>query len=172
MGNSKREAQREQPSQTKNQEEKMALNINAFSPFSIRSAFDNSFFSNRWNDDWMAPMRNLDNQFKEFRSLFNKEEAKVEEDNTRMEARIDASEYKPEELKVSVQSGRLLVEGRHEEKKEDGGGYIQRSLSRSYTLPKEAEADKMVSNLSSEGILVITTPKSAPALTDATHEAK
>merc|ERR1711963_349497 len=127
-------------SQTKNQEEKMALNINTFSPFSMRSAFGNSFFSNRWNDDWMVPMRNLDNQFKE--------------------------------LKVSVQSGRLLVEERHEEKKEDGSGYIQRSFSRSYTLPKEAEADKMVSNLSSEGILVITTPKSAPALTDATHEAK
>merc|ERR1712004_493316 len=106
----------------------MALNINTFSPFSMRSAFDNSFFSNRWNDDWMVPSRNLDNQFKEFRSLFNKEEAKVEEDNHRME------------LKVSVQSGRLLVEGRHEEKKEDGGGYIQRSFSRRYTLPKEAEA--------------------------------
>merc|ERR1711944_45315 len=114
-------------SQTKNQEEKMALNINTFSPFSMRSAFDNSFFSNRWNDDWMVPMRNLDNQFKEFRSLFNNEEAKVEED-TRMEVSIDASEYKPEELKVSVQSGRLLVEGRHEEKKEDGSGYIQELL--------------------------------------------
>merc|ERR1712107_232267 len=74
------------------------------------------------------------------------------------------------ELKVSVQSGRLLVEGRHEEKKDDGSGYVQRSFSRRYTLPKEAEADKMVSNLSSEGILVITTSKSAPALTDATHE--
>merc|ERR1712107_48666 len=142
MGIQKREAQREQPSQTKNQGEKMALNINSFSPFSMRSAFDNSFFSNRWNDDWMVASRNLDNPFKEFRSLFNK----VEEDNTRMEVRIDASEYKPEELKVSVQSGRLLVEGRHEEKKEDGSGYIQRSFSRSYTLPKEAEADKMVSN--------------------------
>merc|ERR1712107_47265 len=104
------------PSQTKNQEEKMALNINTFSPFSMRSGFDDSFFSNRWNNDWMVSSRNLDNQFKEFRSLFNKEEAKVEEDNTRMEARIDASEYKPEELKVSVQSGRLIVEGRHEEK--------------------------------------------------------
>merc|ERR1712107_365184 len=146
----------EYPSQTKNQE-KMALNINTFSPFSMRSGFDDSFFSNRWNDDWMVPMRNLDNQFKEFRSLVNKEEAKVEEDNTRMEVRIDASEYKPEELKVSVQSGRLLVEGRHDEKKEDGGGYIQRSFLRSYTLPKEAEADKMVSNFSSEGILVIHT---------------
>merc|ERR1712211_90339 len=72
------------------------------------------------------------------------------EDNTRMEVRIDASEYKPEDLKVSVQSGRLLVEGRHEGKKEDGSGYIQRSFSRRYTLPKEVEADKMVSNLSSE----------------------
>merc|ERR1711874_373265 len=154
MGIQKREAQREQPAKPKTKEEKMALNINTFSPFSMRSAFDNSFFSNRWNDDWMVPSRNLDNQFKELRSLFNKEEAKVEEDNTRMEVRIDASEYKPEE------------------KKEDGSGYIQRSFSRSYTLPKEAEADKMVSNLSSEGILVITTPKSAPALTDATHEAK
>merc|ERR1712012_1430245 len=172
MGIQKRESQREQPSQTKNQEEKMALNINTFSPFSMRSAFDDSFFSNRWNNDWMVPSKNLDSQFKEFRSLFNKEEAKVEEDNTRVEVRIDASEYKPEELRVSVQSGRLLVEGRNEEKKEDGSGTIQRSFSRSYTLPKEAEADKMVSNLSSEGILVITTPKSAPALADATHEAK
>merc|ERR1712107_848566 len=108
MGNSKAIISEKYPSQTKNQEEKMALNINTFSPFSMRSAFDNYFFSNRWNDDWMVPSRNLDNQFKELRSLFNKDEAKVE-------VRIDASEYKPEELKVSVQSGRLLVEGRHEE---------------------------------------------------------
>merc|ERR1712012_194382 len=172
MGNSKARSSERTTKPNQKPRRKDALNINTFSPFSMRSAFDNSFFSNRWNDDWMVPMRNLDNQFKEFRSLFNKEEAKVEEDNSRMEVRIDASEYKPEVLKVSVQSGRLLVEGRHEEKKEDGSGYVQRSFSRRYTLPKEAEADKMVSNLSSEGILVITTPKSAPALTDATHEAK
>merc|ERR1711944_308115 len=56
-------------SQTKNQEEKMALNINTFSPFSMRSAFDDSFFSNRWNNDWMVSSRNLDNQFKEFGSF-------------------------------------------------------------------------------------------------------
>merc|ERR1712107_904663 len=53
----------------KTKEEKMALNINTFSPSSMRSSFDNSFFSNRWNDDWMVPSRNLDNQFKEFRSF-------------------------------------------------------------------------------------------------------
>merc|ERR1712211_199230 len=142
MGNSKARISERTTKPNHKPREKMALNINTFSPFSMRSAFDNSLFSKRWNDDWRGPSKNLDSQFKEFRSLFNKEEAKVEEDNTRMEVRIGASEYKPEELRVSVQSGRLLVEGRHEEKKEDGGGYIQRSFLRSYTLPKEAEADK------------------------------
>merc|ERR1712107_650005 len=69
-------------------------------------------------------------------SPFSKEEAKVEEDNTRMEVRINASEYKPEELKVSVQPGRLIVEGRHEEKKEDGSGYIQRSSQGATPCPR------------------------------------
>merc|ERR1712213_245933 len=53
-----------------------------------------------------------------------------------MEVNINASEYKPEEMKVSVQSGQLLVEGKHEEKKEDGSAYVMRSFSRSYTLPR------------------------------------
>ena len=146
----------------------MALNINTFSPFSMRSAFDDSFFKSSWEDGWMIPSRSqmLQTPFKEFKSMFNEEETKMNEDDAKMEVRIDASEYKPEELKVSVQSGRLLVEGKHEEKKQDGSAYVQKSFSRSYTLPKEAQADQMVSNLSSEGVLVITTPKIASALTN------
>ena len=144
----------------------MTLNLNAISPFSMRSVFDDSFFKTSWEDGWMIPSRNqfLRNPFKEFKSMFNEEQTKVDEDDVKMELRINASDYKPEELKVSVQSGRLLVEGKHEEKKEDGSAYIQKSFSRSFTLPKEAEADKIVSNLSSEGVLVITAPKSAPAI--------
>merc|ERR1712077_85159 len=101
---------------------KMALNINTFSPFSMRSAFDDSFFKSSWEDGWMIPSRSqmLQTPFKEFKSMFNEEETKMNEDDAKMEIRIDASEYKPEELKVSVQSGRLLVEGKHEEKKDDG----------------------------------------------------
>merc|ERR1712077_182702 len=153
---------------------KMALNINTFSPFSMRSAFDDSFFKSSWEDGWMIPSRSqmLQTPFKEFKSMFNEEETKMNEDDAKMEVRIDAYEYKPEELKVSVQSGRLLVEGKHEEKKEDGNAYVKRSFSRSYTLPKEAQADQMVSKLSSEGFLVITTPKSAPALTNETRKEK
>merc|ERR550525_1765876 len=109
----------------------------------------------------MIPSRN---PFKEFKSMFNEEQTKVDEDDVKMELRINASDYKPEELKVSVQSGRLLVEGKHEEKKEDGSAYVQKCFYRSFTLPKEAEADKIVSNLTSEGVLVVTAPKSAPTI--------
>merc|ERR1712079_929593 len=158
----------ESPQQTTKQNPKqsqgrsMALNTNTFTPLSMRSAFDDPFFKNSWQDGWM-----IQNPFMEFKSMFNEEkEAKVDEDDTKMEVRIDASEYKPEELKVSVESGRLHVEGKHEERKEDGTAYVQKRFSRSYTLPKEAQADQMVSNLSSEGVLLITTPKSAPAITN------
>ena len=141
----------------------MTLNLNAISPLTMRSVFDDSFLKTSWEDGWMIPSRN---PFKEFQSMFNEEQTKVDEDDVKMELRINASDYKPEELKVSVQSGRLLVEGKHEEKKEDGSAYVQKSFSRSFTLPKEAEADKIVSNLSSEGVLVVTAPKtkSAPAI--------
>merc|ERR1712018_528834 len=150
---------------TNNPRRKMALYINTFSPFSMRSPFDDAFFKGSWDDGWMIPSRGQ-NPFKEFQTMFNEEGTKVDEDETKMEARINASEYKPEELKVSVQSGRLLVEGKHEEKKEDGNAYVKRSFSRSYTLPKEAQAYQMVSKLSSEGVLVIITPKTAPAITN------
>ena len=139
----------------------MTLNLNAISPLTTRSVFDDSFLKTSWEDGWMIPSRS---PFKEFKSMFNEEQTKVDEDDVKMELRINASDYKPEELKVSVQSGRLLVEGKHEEKKEDGSAYVQKSFSRSFTLPKEAEADKIVSNLSSEGVLVVTAPKSAPAI--------
>merc|ERR1712107_219273 len=99
MGKFKSENLRENNQAKQKTKKKRWPSTSTPSLLSMRSAFDDSFFSNRWNNDWMVSSRNLDNQFKEFRSLFNKEVAKVEEDNARMEVRIDASEYKPEELK-------------------------------------------------------------------------
>merc|ERR1739842_169856 len=167
MGIQTRKALNKHLKETQNKR-KMALNSNTFSPFILRSSFDDSFFKSSWEDGWMSPSRSqmLQNPFKGFKSMFNEEETKVDEDEAKMEVRINAAEYKPEELKVSVQSGRLLVEGKHEEKKEDGSAYVQRSFTRIYTLPKEAQADQMVSQLSSEGVLLITAPKSASAITN------
>merc|ERR1712018_171833 len=116
---------------TNNPRRKMALYINTFSPFSMRSPFDDAFFKSSWDDGWMIPSRGQ-NPFKEFQTMFNEEGTKVDEDETKMEVRINASEYKPEELKVSVQSRQLLVEGKHEEKKKDGSAYVKR-VSRGVT---------------------------------------
>jgi len=85
---------------------------------------------------------------------------KLEENDDKLELKLDASKYKPEELKVSVDHGMILVEGKHEEKAEDGHIMVSRQFSRKYSLPAGARAEDVVSNLSEEGVLVITAHKS------------
>merc|ERR1711868_59550 len=43
--------------------------------------------------------------------------------------------------------------------KEDGSKMVSRMFSRKYTLPPAAKSEEVVSNLSSDGVLVITAPK-------------
>merc|ERR1712156_651729 len=55
-------------------------------------------------------------------------------------------------------------EGKHEEKAEDGSKMVSRMFSRKYSLPPNAQADQVASNLSSDGVLVVTAPKKALAI--------
>merc|ERR1711902_22268 len=84
---------------------------------------------------------------------------RVKEDESKMEVSLDTSQYRPDELKVMVNDGVLTVEGKHEEKAEDGSKMVSRMFSRKYTLPPSAKSEEVVSNLSSDGVLVITAPK-------------
>merc|ERR1711971_498746 len=86
MGLHKRKAYRKQQKQNprKSQGSNMALYTNTFSPFRMSNTFNDSFFKSSWQDGWM-----IQNPFKEFKSMFNEEEeAKVNEDETKMEVRI------------------------------------------------------------------------------------
>merc|ERR1711915_953023 len=87
----------------------------------------------------------------------------TKEDDTKMEVSLDTAQYRPDELKITVDKGVVCVEGRHEEKAEDGSKMVSRSFSRKYTLPKDAKAEDVVSNLSSDDVLVITAPKNVAA---------
>merc|ERR1712173_460834 len=80
---------------------------------------------------------------------------RVKEDDAKMEVSLDTSQYRPDELKVSIDKGVVTVEGQHEEKAEDGS----KMVSRKFTLPEDAKPEDVVSNLSSDGVLVITAPK-------------
>merc|ERR1711983_227920 len=125
----------------------------------------------RWENGWMFPRRwmlpalNTDfpNNMDIFKSKDN-EVIRVKEDDTKMEVSLDTSQYRPAELKVMVNDGVLTVEGKHEEKAEDGSKMVSRMFSRKYTLPADAKSEGVASNLSSDGVLVITAPKKQLAI--------
>ena len=88
---------------------------------------------------------------------------RVKEDDTKFEVSLVTHEFRPDELKVNVNNNVLTVEGKHEEKSEDGANFTARQFFRRYTLPRGCEAATINSNLSSDGVLMITPPKN-PAL--------
>merc|ERR1712133_269982 len=120
----------------------------------------------RYENGWMFPRRwmlpGLNPEMTTGLDLFktkDNDEIRVKEDESKMEVSLDTSQYRPDELKVMVNDGVLSVEGKHEEKAEDGSKMVSRMFSRKYTLPPSAKSEEVVSNLSSDGVLVITAPK-------------
>jgi len=81
------------------------------------------------------------------------------EDEGKMEVSLDTSGYKPEELRVQVSDGSLKVEGKHEEKSEEGHTMVSRQFTKCYSLPQGAKKEDIVSNLSEDGVMIITVPK-------------
>merc|ERR1719493_333750 len=121
----------------------------------------------RWENGWRFPRRwmlpalntDLPANMDIFKDKDN-EVIRVKEDETKMEVSLDTSQYRPDELKVMVNDGVLTVEGKHE----DGSKMVSRMFSRKYTLPADAKSEEVASNLSSDGVLVITAPKKQLAI--------
>merc|ERR1711922_71719 len=135
-----------------------------------RMMLDRQTSLDKWENGWMFPRRwmlpSLKNEFKDM-NLFQSKDSeviRVKEDDSKMEVSLDTSQYRPDELSVSVSGGVVSVEGKHEEKAEDGSNMVSRQFARKYTLPNGAHPEDVVSNLSSDGVLVITAKRSPPAI--------
>merc|ERR1719220_3396623 len=76
-----------------------------------------------------------------------------------MEVKLDTSGYKPDELKVEIKGGELCVEGKHEERSQSGEVMVSRQFSRRFGLPQNVKKEDIVSNLSQDGVMVVTMPK-------------
>merc|ERR1739847_133553 len=126
---------------------------------SNESAADNRIMLDRqtsmgkWENGWMFPRRwmlpSLKNEFKNM-NLFQSKDSeviRVKEDDNKMEVSLDTSQYRPDELSVSVSNGLVTVEGKHEEKAEDGSKMVSRQFVRKYTLPRGATPENVNSNL-------------------------
>lgn len=86
------------------------------------------------------------------------EENTVRTDRDRYEICLQVKHYGPEEISVKVIGGCIVVEGKHEEKKDDVG-YVSRQFLRRYPIPEGCFMDKINSRLSSDGLLFITVPR-------------
>merc|ERR1719244_2151646 len=84
---------------------------------------------------------------------------RIVDDGTKLEISLDTTGYKPDELKVSAGQGMICVEGKHKEKSEAGQVMVARQFSKKYSMPASARAEEVVSDLSQDGVLVISVPK-------------
>jgi len=91
--------------------------------------------------------------------LLDAEELKVSEGGDKVELSLDTAGYKPDELKVTAGQGVVCVEGKHEERSQSGEILVSRHMSRKYQLPTSADPAQVSSNLSRDGVLVVSIPK-------------
>eukprot|EP00095_Tigriopus_kingsejongensis_P001935 maker-scaffold246_size239296-snap-gene-1.32 protein:Tk01935 transcript:maker-scaffold246_size239296-snap-gene-1.32-mRNA-1 annotation:"lethal2essential for life" len=93
---------------------------------------------------------------------------RIKEDDQKFEITLDVHDYRPEELKVRTQpDNTIIIEGKHEERSKDAKGgassnnynAVLQQFSRQYSLPPSCVPHRVVSNLSRDGVLVVTAPK-------------
>ncbi|XP_068625138.1 protein lethal(2)essential for life-like [Battus philenor] len=82
----------------------------------------------------------------------------IKTEKDKFQINLDVQHFAPEEIVVKTSDGYVVIEAKHEEKK-DEHGYVSRQFVRRYALPKGAESENVVSELSSDGVLTITAPR-------------
>jgi len=156
-------------------------------PMNLReSFFDDPFFKDSWldiqqsqRDFFSKAEERFNQQMKMFESardnfgslsltnlkkdfdldLREAEELTVLDAGDKLELSLDTAGYKPDELKVTAGRGVVCVEGKHEEKSQSGEVMVSRQMSRQYQLPSTADPAQVTSNLSRDGVLLVTVPK-------------
>jgi len=89
----------------------------------------------------------------------------ISEDEKEYLIKAELPEVKKEDVKVSVQEGVLTISGERKSEKEEKNKKFHRvewaygSFERSFTLPEDADADKVVGDFK-DGVLKVHVPKS------------
>ncbi|CAJ0940050.1 unnamed protein product, partial [Mesorhabditis belari] len=136
----------------------MALN----SPFNYEIHGAHRHYDYRYpNGEERDEMQRMNLQPYWARKEMDRRDDNVLDNHEKFAVQLNVSNFKPEELKVSLVGRHLCVEGHHEEKK-DGHGMISRSFKRSYLLPKDCDLDGVSSHVSDHGLLSVQAPKFHP----------
>lgn len=76
---------------------------------------------------------------------------------------LNVKSFSPEEISVKVKGREVIVEGKHEEKKDDYG-FVSRQFTRRYVLPEEYDPDTIATYLDAEGKMTIKALKPKPVV--------
>ncbi|CDW59345.1 Small heat shock protein [Trichuris trichiura] len=79
-------------------------------------------------------------------------------DDKKFQVTLDVTHFKREKFEITTKDDRLMIEGKHEENKDDHG-YVKREFTRTYWLPKGINPESFKSNLSPNGLLTIEAAK-------------
>lgn len=107
-----------------------------------------------FSEDYYRPWRQLATAARDVGSS-------IKSDKDKFQVNLDVQHFSPEEISVKTADGYIVVEGKHEEKKDDHG-FISRQFTRRYALPEGCLPDAVESRLSSDGVLSITAPRVVP----------
>lgn len=82
----------------------------------------------------------------------------IKTDKDQFQINVDVQHFAPDEITVKTADGYVVIEAKHEEKK-DEHGFVSRQFVRRYALPEGTESDAVVSQLSSDGVLTVSAPR-------------
>ncbi|KAG8232747.1 hypothetical protein J437_LFUL012992, partial [Ladona fulva] len=129
----------------------------------IPSIFDQDFGRAMRLSDLVKPMfdRLRSMYFRPWRQLLSSHDDDgsdflVDEDGFKVV--LDVEQFSPSEITVKVAGNTVVVEGKHEERR-DEHGYVSRHFIRRYTVPSGVHMDAVTSALSSDGVLTVSAPK-------------
>ncbi|KAJ8705366.1 hypothetical protein PYW07_011193 [Mythimna separata] len=82
----------------------------------------------------------------------------IKSDKDKFQVNLDVQHFDPEEISVKTSDGYVVIEGKHEERK-DEHGFVSRQFKRRYALPEGCNPETVESRLSSDGVLTVVAPK-------------
>ncbi|KAK3747235.1 hypothetical protein RRG08_005871 [Elysia crispata] len=86
--------------------------------------------------------------------------SQIENADKEFRIRLDLSHYKPEEVKITMDSHKVTVHAKHEER-QDNHGFVSREMTRTYKLPNDVDVNSASSTMNANGTLSIKMSKSA-----------
>ncbi|XP_034104583.1 heat shock protein 27 [Drosophila albomicans] len=103
--------------------------------------------------EWAYPMR--------WDNYYAGERVHADEKGFRID--IDVRQFRPHEIVVKTNDDYVMVEGNHGKRNEGANGYVERHFVRKYLLPRGYNANEVISDISTDGILTIKAPPPPPA---------